>query len=203
MAQPALLGRGVLCESALDQLFRTARTRNSWRDAPVSEATLRELYELAKLGPTAANGSPGRFLFVTSPAGKARLVPYLAAQNRAKTLAAPVCVVIGYDLGFSAHLERLLPHNPSAAAMFSDPEVARATAFRNGTLQGAYFILAARALGLDCGPMSGFDADGVTREFFGGTTVVANFLCNLGYGGEDGLLPRSPRLDFDTACAVA
>jgi len=187
---------------ALDRLFRTARTRNGWSDRPVTEAQLRDLYELLKWGPTSANASPARFVFLTTPEAKARLSPFLSSNNRDKTLAAPVTVVIGYDVAFGQHLPRLFPHAPGAKDWFADPELARLTAFRNGSLQGAYLILAARALGLDAGPMSGFDTEGVDNEFFGGTTVYTNFICNLGYGTDENLFERNPRLSFEEACQV-
>lgn len=191
-----------LDDNALDQLFRTARTRNGWSDRPVPEPLLRQVYDLAKFGPTSANASPARFVFLTTPQAKARLAPHLSANNREKTAGAPVTVVIGYDLAFAERLPELFPHNPTARHWFGDPALARATAFRNGSLQGAYLILAARAVGLDCGPMSGFDAAGVDAEFFAGTTVETNFICNLGYGTEEGLFPRSPRLAFEEACSL-
>lgn len=187
---------------ALDRLFRTARTRNAWREEPVAEGLLRQLYDLAKWGPTSANVSPGRFVFLTTPEAKARLAPFLSENNRAKTLAAPVTAIVAYDLNFAEKIPQLFPHNPGAAAWFGDPAVAEETAFRNGSLQGAYLILAARALGLDCGPMSGFDRKGVDQEFFAGTTWRANFLCNLGYGTDENLFERLPRLDFEEACRV-
>lgn len=191
-----------LDDAALDLLFRHARSHNAWLDKPVSTAQLHELYDLMKLGPTSSNGSPARLVFVHSAAAKARLVPLMAAGNQAKVQAAPVAVLIGYDKRFHERLPQLFPHNPSAAAPFAaNPTLAEATAFRNSSLQGAYLMLAARALGLDCGPMSGFDAAGVNREFFGGEVVV-NFICCLGYGDAAGLFPRHPRLDFDTACRV-
>lgn len=191
-----------LDDAALDTLFRTARTRNGWTDRPVSEALLRELYDLAKMGPTAANSSPARFVFVSTEAGKARLAPHLSATNAPKMLAAPVCVIIAHDLNFAEKIPQLLPHNPGAAAWFSDPVAAQTTAFRNGTLQGAYLMLAARSLGLDCGPMSGFNAAGLDADFFAGTTWKANFICNLGYGSDENLFPRNPRLSFEEACKI-
>lgn len=200
--KPASADPRGLNDAALDQLFRTARTRNGWTDRPVPEALLRRLYDLAKFGPTAANASPARFVFLTTDAAKARLAPHLSAANRDKTLAAPVTVIVAYDLDFAEKIPELLPHNPGARAWFSDPEAAALTAFRNGSLQGAYLILAARALGLDCGPMSGFDIEGVNHEFLQGTRWIANFLCNLGYGSEVGLFPRNPRLAFETACDI-
>jgi len=192
----------ALDAAALDRLFRTARTRNGWSDRTVSEAQLRELYDLLKWGPTSANASPARFIFLTTPEAKARLAPFLSSNNRDKTLAAPVTVIVGYDVAFGQHLPRLFPHAPGAKDWFADPELARLTAFRNGSLQGAYLILAARALGLDAGPMSGFDTEAVDKEFFAGTTVYANFICNLGYGTDENLFERNPRLSFEEACQI-
>jgi 3-hydroxypropanoate dehydrogenase len=192
-----------LDDKALDQLFRTARTRNGWSDAPVSETLVRALYELTKFGPTSANASPARFVFVTTPEGKARLSPLLSAGNRAKTQTAPVTVIIGHDLDFAEKMPMLFPHDLSAKTWFSAPGMTELTAFRNGTLQGAYLMLAARSLGLDCGPMSGFDNAGVDAEFFAGTNIKSNFLCNLGYGTDENMFPRSPRLDFEDACKIA
>lgn len=191
-----------LDEAALDQLFRTARTRTSWSPRPVPAELLEELYALVSLGPTSANCSPGRFLFVVSDAAKARLLPHVSGGNRDKVRQAPVCVIVGYDLAFAEQLVRLFPHAPGAADWFRRPDVARETAFRNGALQGAYLILAARALGLDAGPMSGFDPAGVNAEFFAGTRVEANLLCNLGYGSDEALFPRLPRLTFSEAAQV-
>lgn len=192
----------TLDAAALDHLFRAARTRNAWRPEPVSEALLRELYDLVKWGPTSANVSPGRFVFLTTETAKARIAPFLSENNRAKSLAAPVTAIVAHDLRFAEKIPQLFPHNPGAAAWFSDPAMAEETAFRNGSLQGAYLILAARALGLDCGPMSGFDRNGVDKEFFGGTAWRTNFLCNIGYGSDDNLFERLPRLDFDDACQI-
>ena len=191
-----------LTDASLDQLFRTARTRNGWSPEAIPEALLREVYDIAKWGPTSANASPARFVFAVSEAAKARLAPYLSNGNRIKTMAAPVTVIIGYDLAFAAHLPQLFPHDPTAGSWFADPELAYSTAFRNGTLQGAYLMLAARALGLDCGPMSGFDNAGVDAEFFAGTTVKSNFLCNIGHGTDENLFARSPRLSFEAACSI-
>jgi nitroreductase len=191
-----------LDDDALDQLFRTARTRNGWSPEPVSEVLLRAVYDLAKWGPTSANCCPARFVFVTSDEGKARLAPHLSAGNRAKTMSAPVCVIIGYDLDFASRLPELFPHEPTAGSWFADPVVRQTTAFRNGTLQGAYLMLAARSLGLDCGPMSGFDNAGVDAAFFAGTNVKSNWLCNIGHGTDENLYPRSPRLSFEDACSI-
>jgi len=186
----------------LDQLFRTARTRNAWRPESVPESVIRELYDLLKWGPTSANLAPGRFLFLTTEAAKARIAPHLSSSNRAKSLTAPVVAVVAYDLAFAEQAPRLFPHAPGVKDWFGDPAVAQETAFRNGSLQGAYLIMAARALGLDCGPMSGFDAKGVDAEFFAGTTWRSNFVCNLGYGSDENLFERLPRLSFEEACRV-
>jgi nitroreductase len=188
---------------ALDQLFREARTFNAWSDRPVTDTKLQAIYDLACLGPTSANVCPGRFVFVGSAEGKARLLPHLSASNRAKTAAAPVCVIMAYDLDFAEQIPFLFPPNPGAKAWFSNPDVQYETAMRNGSLQAAYFMLAARALGLDCGPMSGFDKAGVDAAFFAGSRWRSNFLCNLGYGDIAGQFPRLPRLAFETACRPA
>lgn len=203
MAFDALTPRDApLSETALAQLFTEARTRNAWSDRPVPEALLRRLYDLTKFGPTAVNATPARFVFITSPEAKARLSPLMAEANRAKTLQAPVNVIIGQDLAFADTLPTLFPHAPGAKDWFADPAAARETAFRNASLQGGYFLLAARALGLDVGPMSGFDAAGVKAEFFAGTTVEPNFIVNLGYGTDENLFPRSPRLAFEEAATI-
>lgn len=191
-----------LSDPVLDQLFRSARSANTWTPQPVPEALLRQLYDLAKLGPTSANVSPARFVFLVTPQTKARLAPRLSSANRAKSLAAPVTAIIGYDLNFAEKIPELFPHNPGAKAWFADPDLAAITALRNGTLQGAYLMLAARALGLDCGPMSGFDHAGVDAEFFAGTTVVSNFVCNLGYADHSEAFGRLPRLSFEDACRI-
>ena len=191
-----------LSDSALAQLFTEARTRNAWSDRPVTEDLLRRLYDLTKFGPTAVNATPARFLFLTSPEAKARLAPLMAEANRAKTLQAPVNVIIGQDIEFHETLPVLFPHAPGAKDWFADEAGRRETAFRNASLQGGYFLLAARALGLDVGPMSGFDAGGVKAGFFGGTTVEPNFIVNLGYGTDENLFPRSPRLGFEEAAWI-
>jgi 3-hydroxypropanoate dehydrogenase len=191
-----------LPETALNQLFTDARTRNAWSDRPVSDDLLRKLYDLTKFGPTAVNATPARFVFITSPEAKARLSPLMSEANRAKTLQAPVNVIIAQDLAFAETLPVLFPHAPGAKDWFADPAAARETAFRNASLQGGYFLLAARALGLDVGPMSGFDAAGVKAEFFAGTTVEPNFIVNLGYGTDENLFPRSPRLSFEEAVSI-
>jgi len=189
-------------DEALDILFRDARTQNKWQDKPVSPAMLMAIYDLMRWGPTSANNSPARIVFVSSPEAKERLKPFLSEGNRAKTMSAPVTAIIGYDVDFPEHLPRLFPHNQDAKNWFKDPVLRETTAFRNGTLQGGYFIVAARAVGLDCGPMSGFDNTGVDKEFFAGTNIKSNFICALGYGDSSGLFPRSPRLTFDEACKI-
>lgn len=193
----------TLDPAALDRLFRTARTHNAWQDRPLGEARLRELYELFKWGPTSANISPARFVFVVSPEAKRRLAPCLDEGNRAKTMAAPATVIVAYDLAFYEKLPYLFPHADARSWFAGNQPLIESAGFRNGTLQGAYLILAARALGLDCGPMSGFDNAKVDAEFFAGTQVRSNFLINLGYGDPKGLFPRSPRLSFDEACQIA
>ena len=191
-----------LSDSALAQLFTEARTRNAWSDRPVSEDLLRKLYDLTKFGPTAVNNTPARFIFVTSPEAKARLIPLMSEGNQAKTLQAPVNVIIGQDIDFHEHLPVLFPHAPGAKDWFAEEAGRREAAFRNSSLQGGYFLLAARALGLDVGPMSGFDPAGVKAEFFAGTTVEPNFIVNLGYGTDENLFPRSPRLAFEEAASI-
>lgn len=189
-------------DEALDILFRNARTQNLWQDKPVSTALLMAVYDLARMGPTSANVSPARFVFVVSKEAKERLKPYLSPGNRDKVMAAPATAIIGYDLEFAEHIPMLFPHNPGAKDWFKDSKLAETTAFRNGTLQGAYFLMAARALGLDCGPMSGFDNAGVDREFFAGTQIRSNFLCSVGHGDPSGVMARSPRFAFDEACKI-
>lgn len=191
-----------LSEAALAQLFTEARTRNAWSDRPVPEELLRRLYELTKFGPTAVNATPARFVFLTSPEARARLAPLMSEGNREKTLQAPVNVIIGQDIEFHEQLPTLFPHAPGAKDWFADEAGRRETAFRNASLQGGYFLLAARALGLDVGPMSGFDPERVKAEFFAGTTVEPNFIVNLGYGTDENLFPRSPRLGFDEAARI-
>jgi len=193
----------VVSNDDLDLIFRNARTHSAWQDRPVEDALLRQVYDLAKMGPTSANMCPMRIVFVKSREAKERLKPALDPGNVNKTMAAPVTAIIGMDVHFFEQLPKLFPHT-DAKAWFKDlPEpVLEYTALRNGSLQGAYFILAARALGLDCGPMSGFDNAKVDAAFFAGTTVKSNFLCNLGYGDPSKLHPRSPRLAFEEACKV-
>ena len=193
---------GKLPDTCLDQIFREARTHNAWRDEAVADALLHEVVNLVKLGPTSANCSPARFIFVKSREAKERLKPHLSKGNRDKTMKAPVCTIIGYDLDFYRHLPKLFPHTDAKSWFEGKDEKIAETAFRNGTLQGAYLIMAARALGLDCGPMSGFDNAGVDREFFFGSNVKSNFLCSLGYGDRAALLPRSPRVNFDEMARI-
>jgi 3-hydroxypropanoate dehydrogenase len=188
---------------ALDQMFREARTHNAWADRPVAEETLRAVWDLAKMGPTSANCQPARVVFVVSREAKERLIPALSEGNRDKTMKAPATAVIGYDLRFYERLPELFPHADARSWFVGKDALIQATAFRNGSLQGAYFILASRALGLDCGPMSGFDNAKVDAVFFAGTSVKSNFLCNVGHGDPKGLFPRSPRLSFDDACRIA
>lgn len=194
--------RGMLDDDGLDLIFRTARTHNGFTPADVSEALLREVYDLAKWGPTSANTMPGRFLFIVSPEAKDKLAPAMSAGNRAKTLKAPVTVVIGYDTEFYELLPELYPRDPTARSWFEGKPDVETVALRNSALQGAYLMLAARALGLDCGPMSGFDAAMVNKTFWPEGRIKANFMCNIGYGDDARVYPRSPRLAFDQACQV-
>jgi 3-hydroxypropanoate dehydrogenase len=193
----------MLDPTALDRIFRTARTHRAWDGRAVSDATLREIYELMKWGPTTSNTSPARFVFVKSSQAKERLRPALDAGNVKQTMAAPVTAIVAYDLEFYEKLPQLAPHTDARSWFVGTPaEHLRTTALRNGSLQGAYLIVAARALGLDCGPMSGFDNAKVDEAFFAGTTIRSNFLCNLGYGDSTRLHPRAPRLSFDEACSI-
>jgi len=192
-----------LPDAALDQIFREARSFSAWQDKPVSAATLQAVYDLARMGATSANSSPARFVFLQSDAAKARIKPHLSEGNVDKVMAAPATVIIAHDLEFYELIPQLMPHNPGAKSWFNWSEDHAATnAFRNGSLQGAYLMLAARALGLDCGPMSGFDNAAVDKEFFGTTTWRSNFICSLGYGDRDKLHDRLPRLSFDEACQL-
>lgn len=195
----------MIDDPALDALFRDARTANGFTDAPVTDAQLRQLYDLLKMAPTSANCQPARFVFLRSAQAKKRLRPALSAGNLEKTMSAPATAIIAYDTQFHEHLPKLFPHNPAAKSWFDgdDKRAARETAaFRNGTLQGGYFILAARAVGLDCGPMSGFDNVKVDAEFFPDGRFRSNFLCNLGVGDPSKLFARSPRFGFDEVCQV-
>jgi 3-hydroxypropanoate dehydrogenase len=195
----------MLDEKSLNTLFNDARTANGWLAGDVTDAQLQRIFDLMKMGPTAANSQPARFIFLRSAAAKERLRPALSAANVDKTLAAPVVAIIGHDTEFHEHLPRIFPHNPAAKNWF-EGDAARpareASAFRNGTLQGAYFIIAARAVGLDCGPMSGFDAAKVDAEFFPGGRIRTNFLCNLGRSDPAKVYSRSPRFEFGEVCQV-
>ena len=207
----------VLGAAVLDQLFREARTHAAWLDKPISDETLRQLYDLTKWGPTSANSSPARFVFIRSQEAKERLRPILSPGNVEKTMTAPVTVIVAYDLLFFEKLPKLFPHSPAMRDLFAEnPQLVEVTAKRNSSLQGAYLMLAARALGLDCGPMSGFDnakldleffgageeCEGCEQEFFPSGHVKSNFLCNLGYGEATKLFPRAPRLEFTEACSL-
>ncbi len=206
-----------IADAAMDTLFREARTYSAWQDRPVTDQTLRDLYDLLKWAPTSANAAPARFAFLRSTEAKERLRPALAPLNVEKTMSAPVTVIVAYDLKFYDQLPKLFPHSPGMKQLFErNPELVEATAKRNSSLQGAYLILAARALGLDCGPMSGFDHAKVDEEFFAAGKpcfgcdqeffpeghVKTNFLCNLGYGDPSKLFPRLPRLPFNEACSL-
>src|SRR5258705_3059943 len=198
-----LTGSRRIEDDDLRQLFLDARTHNGWLDKPVPDAVLREIYEIAKFGPTSMNTQPMRLLFPRSSAAKQRLRPHLAPANVDKPMTAPVTAIVGYDLAFHDHLPSLFPHHPNAKGMYEGKlPLIETTAFRNGSLQGAYLIIAARALGLDCGPMSGFDNAAVDAEFFADTQVKSNFLCNLGYGDHSKLFARSPRHEFSSVCRV-
>ena len=206
----------ALSNAALDQILRQARTYNTWLKRPIGDDLLRELYELMKWGPTSSNSSPGRFLFLRTQEAKERLRDALSPGNVEKTMTAPVTVIVAYDLRFYEKLPKLFPHNSSMREHFArNPQLVETTARRNSSLQGAYLMIAARALGLDCGPMSGFDNAVVDEEFFGAGKCVdceqeyfpaghvkSNFLCNLGYGDRSKLFPRSPRLNFSEACTL-
>ncbi len=193
-----------LNQATFDQLFFAAHTHNAWQEKPVADELLHRLYVMLRMAPTAMNCSPARIVFVKSREAKQKLGQALMEGNRAKTLAAPVTAIIGYDTRFYENLPKLMPPIPNARAMFEcNTALADSTAFRNGSMQGAYLILAARALGLDCGPMSGFDNAMVDQLFFAGTNVKSNLLCNLGYGDATGIRPRNPRLEFAEACSIA
>lgn len=192
----------ALSASALDTLFRTARTYNQFLDRPVTDTTLHEIYDLMKWAPTTANSCPGRFVFVRSPDARARLQPALSPGNAAKSLIAPVTVIVAHDLEFYDHLPKLFPQTDARSWFVGKPDHILTSAFRSGTLQGAYFMLAARALGLSCGPMSGFDNAKVDAAFFPEGRWKSNFLINLGYGDDATLFPRNPRLDFAEACRI-
>ncbi|MBK9072605.1 MAG: malonic semialdehyde reductase [Myxococcales bacterium] len=193
----------VLSTQAHETLFTAARTHQGWTDEAIPEATLHQLYDLMKWGPTEANTTPGRFVFVTSPEAKAKLSPCMAAGNRAKTDAAPVTVLFAYDAAFFEFSPRLMPAIKGLRELYAgNATLAESVARRSASLQAAYFMLAARSLGLDCGPMAGFDIDKVNEAFFAGTTWRINFVCNLGHGDPSKLYPRGPRLDFTEACKI-
>jgi 3-hydroxypropanoate dehydrogenase len=185
-----------------EQLFTEARTQNGYLDTPVADDTLHQLYEMLKWGPTAANSSPARFIFVRTPDARARLLPCMSAGNQAKVTEAPVTAIIGMDLEFHEKLPQLFPHADARAWFAGKPAMIQDSAFRNSSLQGAYLIIAARALGLDCGPMSGFDGAKVDAEFWAGTAVKTNFVCTLGRGNPAKVFARSPRLSFEEACKL-
>ena len=194
---------GRIDDAALDALFLKARTQNGWLDKPVSDSELQALYDIMKVGPTSANTCPARIVFIRTPAAKARLLPALSPGNVDKTKAAPVTAIIGYDTRFYELTPKLFPHRPEMADNFrNNAALAATTAFRNGTLQGAYFMMAARAVGLDVGGMSGFDNAKVDAEFFPDGRVKSNFLCNLGHGDPSKVMGRLPRLDFSEACTL-
>jgi len=196
----------MLDDKALDKIFRSARTHNGWLDKPITDDQLRAIYEVAKWGPTSANSQPARFVFVRTQEGKERLRPALSAGNTEKTMSAPVTVIVAYDTQFYEHLPEHFPHDPSAIHWFKGEgkeAVAGATAVRNGTLQGAYLMIAARALGLDCGAMSGFNNAVVDENFFPDGRFKTNFLCNIGHGDESKIFARSPRMNFADACSFA
>ena len=189
-------------EDGLDLLFREARTHNAWTDKPVTDEQIQTLYQTVISGPTSGNCLPSRFIFCQTPEAKARLSPCVAPGNATKIEAAPVCVIIGYDPMFWEHLPKLFPHKDMTGRYRDDPAAAESGSFRNSTLQGAYLMIAARAMGLDIGAMSGFDNEAVDKEFFAGTTVKSNFLCNIGYGDTSGLFQKLPRFEFDEICDV-
>ena len=188
----------ILSDSALDTLFREARSFNGWHDKDVSEDQIQAIYELLKMGPTSANQQPGRFVWCKSQESKDRLAKHASEGNQEKIKTAPVCVIIGYDIDFHEHLPWLFPHTDAKSWFEGDEEGRKESAFRNSALQGAYLMLAARSLGLDCGPMSGFDQDGVTKDFFADEPKFrADWLCSIGYGDRETIFGRSPRPDFD------
>ena len=196
------IGIDSLESTALDLLFGNARTHNVWQDRTVSEIVLRRLFDLMKMAPTSMNISPARIIFVKTEQGKEKLKPALVAGNVEKTMTAPVCAIIGHDLDCWKQLPKLFPFKDMASLFSNNPDFVLSTAFRNCSMQGAYLIMAARALGLDCGPMSGFDNDLVDKEFFSGTAVKSNFLCNIGYGRKEKLSDRAPRFNFEDVCQI-
>lgn len=192
----------MLDTQALATLFTDARTQNRWLDKPVSPELLHQLYDLMKWGPTSANTSPARLVFASSPQAKDKLLECMSPGNRDKVRAAPVTAIIGMDMAFYDKLPQLFPHVDARTWFAGNDELIASTAFRNSSLQGGYFIMAARALGLDCGPMSGFDADKLNAAFFAGASVKVNFVCSIGHGDPAGVMPRSPRLLFEEACRI-
>lgn len=193
----------MLNETALNTLFLQARTQQGWHDRPVSDAQLQQIYDLMKWGPTSANCSPARIVFVKSAEAKEKLLACMNAGNVEKTRTAPVTAIIGMDMEFYEKLPQLYPHADARSWFAGNQPVIEATAMRNSSLQGGYFIMAARAVGLDCAPMSGFDAEKLNAAFFAGTSVKANFVCSIGYGDSSKVYARGPRLDFDEACRIA
>ncbi|MEM9168309.1 MAG: malonic semialdehyde reductase [Pseudomonadota bacterium] len=196
------MSHAIINDEALDVIFREARTRNGWEDRPVGDTLIQAVFDLMKWGPTSANCFPARFIFVTSDAGREKLKPHLAGGNLEKTMAAPACVIIANDLEFYEMLPTLFPHTDAKSWFVGNDALIAETAMRNASLQGAYFMIAARALGLDCGPMSGFDKAGVKNAFMADKNWEPNFLCNIGYGTDENLFPRSPRPAFDEVCSV-
>lgn len=196
----SVMTKTIINDGAINQLYREARTYNNWQDLDVSDVTLQALFDLVKLCPTSANCLPMRVVFVKSDAARERLKPYLAEGNVDKTMSAPVTAIIGYDLEFYEKLPTLFPHKDAKSWFVGNDDLIQNTAFRNTAMQAGYMVLAARSLGLDCGPMSGFDLDGVTKEFFGDTSVKADLLINLGYGDDTDMHAQSPRPDFDEMC---
>ena len=194
----------AIADAALETIFRNGRTLRKWQNKPVTPTLLMAIYDLARMGPTEGNITPARFHFVVSKDAKARLEPLLDEGNRRQTMSAPATAIVGYDLDFAHTLSKLAPHSADGLSneLATNPEKTKLMAMRSTGLQGGYFMLAARALGLDCGPMSGFDRDGVDRAFFAGTAIKSYFLCNLGYGDREGLRPRAARLSFDEACKI-
>ncbi len=196
------MGKRMLDDKGLNLLFRDARSQRAWADKSVSETTLRQLYDLAILGPTSANCLPMRLVFVKSSEAKKKLKPCLGSNNVEKVMAAPVTAIVAYDLEFAKYLPNLFPHADAKSWFTGNPGLTETTALRNGSMQGAYMILAARSLGLDCGPMSGFDHSKVDEAFFNGTSYRSNFLCSLGYGDHSAYGVRLPRFDFDEICKL-
>ena len=192
----------ILSDADLDQIFRQARSFNGWHDKQVSDVQLASIIDLMKMGPTSANCQPVRVLFLKSDEAKARLKPHLIPDNVEKTMAAPIVAVIGHDLEFYENLPKLFPHTDAKSWFVGNDELIQTTAFRNGTLQAAYLMIAARSIGLDCGPMSGFDNDGVDGEFFKGTSTKSNFICGIGFGDPKSIFDRSPRPDFEDLAQI-